>query len=120
MAQSRLDYGCESTSHEEWWDTARPNYDVFISDVVLKEAAEGSREAAGRRLSALANIPELMLSTEAEQLADLLLAHAAVPQKARIDALHIAIATLNGIDFLLTWNFRHIANASTQRGKAHS
>jgi hypothetical protein len=98
----------------EWWDLARPNFEVFISDVVVREASEGNKDAAARRLAVIADIPELALSLEAEQLAGLLLAQAALPAKARIDALHIAIATLNGMDFLLTWNCRHIANAATQ------
>ncbi len=98
----------------EWWDLAKPNFEVFISEVVVKEAAEGNADAAARRLAAIADIPELALSLAAEQLAVLLLARAALPAKARIDALHIAIATLNGMDFLLTWNCRHIANAATQ------
>ena len=98
----------------EWWDIARPNFDIFISDIVIQEASEGDKDAASRRLEAISGIPELALSAEAEQLAGLLLANAALPQKARIDALHIAIATLNGMDFLLTWNCRHIANAATQ------
>ena len=98
----------------EWWDLAKPNFEVFISEVVIKEAAEGNAEAAERRLASIKGIPELALSAEAEQLASLLLAKTALPAKARIDALHIAIATLNGMDFLLTWNCRHIANAATQ------
>ena len=111
---SELIMAANQQATRQWWDAARPNYDVFISDVVLREAAEGNKEAAARRLSVLAGIPELELSSEAEQLAGLLLARAALPPKARIDALHIGIATLNGMDFLLTWNCRHIANAATQ------
>jgi hypothetical protein len=98
----------------EWWDLAKPNFEIFISEVVVREAAEGNKDAAARRLAAIAGIQELVLSLEAEQLAGLLLARAALPAKAKIDALHIAIATLNGMDFLLTWNCRHIANAATQ------
>lgn len=98
----------------EWWDLSKPNFEVFISEVVIQEAAEGNAEAAERRLASIKGIPELALSAEAEQLALLLLAKAALPAKARIDALHIAIATLNGMDFLLTWNCRHIANAATR------
>jgi len=98
----------------EWWDVARSKFDVFISDIVVQEISEGDKDAASRRLAAILGISELALSPEAEQLAGLLLASAALPQKARLDALHIAIATLNGMDFLLTWNCRHIANAATQ------
>ena len=86
----------------QWWDSVRPNYDVFISDVVLREAAEGNQEAASRRLKALAGIPQLALSIEAERLAGLLLARAALSQNARIDALHIAIATIHGMNYLLS------------------
>jgi endonuclease III-like uncharacterized protein len=66
----------------DWWDNARPNYDLFISDVVKQEAAEGNKDAALRRFKSIADIPELALSVEAEQLAGLLLSRAALPQKA--------------------------------------
>jgi len=95
-----------------WWDVARPRYDIFISDIVVQEAGGGDGEAAKRRLAAIEGLPELDISDEAETLAGRLLDEAAVPDKAKTDALHIAVAAVHGIDYLLTWNCKHIANAA--------
>jgi hypothetical protein len=111
---SELVVAANQQATREWWDNARGNYEVFVSDAVLKEASEGNEVAASLRLAVLQGIPKLALPLEAENLAVLLLKRAALLTKARIDALHIAIATVHGMDFLLTWNCRHIANANTQ------
>lgn len=95
-----------------WWDTARVRFDVFISILVLDEASSGDSEAAKRRLAIINEIPVLDISEQAEALAANLLAGAALPIKAKADALHIAIATVHGMDYLLTWNCKHIANAA--------
>ena len=94
-----------------WWEIARPRYDLFISDIVAQEANGGDPEAAKRRVTVIEGLPELDVSEEAELLAAQLLADAAIPEKAKTDALHIAVATVHGIDYLLTWNCKHIANA---------
>ena len=94
-----------------WWEIARPRYDLFISDIVAQEASGGDPEAAKRRVTVIEGLPELDVSEEAELLAARLLADAAIPEKAKTDALHIAVATVHGIDYLLTWNCKHIANA---------
>ena len=94
-----------------WWDTARPRFELFISGIVLDEASRSDPEAVERRVSVLEGLPELDLSEQAEALARQLLAGAALPAKATTDALHIAIVTVHGIDYLLTWNCKHIANA---------
>lgn len=99
-----------------WWEIARPRYDVFISAIVTQEASGGDPEAARRRVDAIAGLPDLDVSEEAESLAAQLLTAGAVPEKAKTDALHIAVATVHGIDYLLTWNCKHIANA-TMRAK---
>jgi len=105
-------------AHQEatrnWWDTARFDYDLFISEFVMAECASGNADAAERRLAAIQNLPELDISSEVEPLAQQLLAGAALPEKAKLDALHIAVATIHGIDYLLTWNCKHIANAITR------
>jgi len=95
-----------------WWDTSRPKYDLFISQLVTDEASSGDPEAAKRRLAIIDDLPELDISEQAEALAAQLLASAALPEKAKTDALHIAVATVHGIDYLLTWNCKHIANAA--------
>ena len=94
-----------------WWEVARPRFDLFISEIVVQEANGGDPEAAKRRVTAIEGLPELAVSEEAELLATRLLADAAIPEKAKTDALHIAVATVHGIDYLLTWNCKHIANA---------
>ena len=102
----------EATRH--WWDTARQHYDLFISEFVIAECASGDANAANRRNSIIENLPTLALSNSVEQLAEHLLKEAALPQKAKIDALHIAVAAVHGMDYLLTWNCKHIANAVTR------
>ncbi len=95
----------------DWWQNRRSYFEICISELVLQEARGGDRQAAEARLSVIDNIELLEITPEALQLADRLVAEVALPQKAVADALHIAIAVSNGIDFLLTWNCKHIANA---------
>lgn len=98
-----------------WWDIARPRYEVFISDIVVQESGGGDPVAAQRRLAVIEGLPELDVSEAVEQLAGRLLADAAIPENAKTDALHIAVAAVHhGIDYLLTWNCRHIANAAVR------
>ncbi len=94
-----------------WWELSRPKYELFISDIVTQEASGGDQEAANRRVSAIEGLPSLDVSEAVELLAARLIAEAALPEKAKIDALHIAVATVHGMDYLLTWNCKHIANA---------
>ena len=106
-------------AHQEitrlWWDS-RGGYNLHISQVVLDEAGAGDAAAAAERLEALAGLPLLEQTDEAVLLARDLVRGAALPSKAAIDALHIAIAAVNGTRYLLTWNCTHIANAA-MRGK---
>ena len=94
-----------------WW-RARRNYSLFASQVVADEAALGDRAASAKRLRALRGIPRLTLSPEATQLAEALLRRGALPQRASVDAFHIAIAAAHAVDYLLTWNCKHLANAA--------
>ena len=94
-----------------WWEVARPRFDLFISEIVVQEANGGDPEAAKRRVTAIEGLPELAVSEEAELLATRLFADDDKQEKAKTDALHIAVATVHGIDYLLTWNCKHIANA---------
>ena len=81
---------------------------------MVQEIGRGDTETAERRLNAVENIPLLAISLEAQNLAEELLAQGAVPANSEEDALHIGIAAAAGIDFLLTWNFKHINNAHTK------
>ncbi len=99
----------------EWWSVSRPNYDVFVSPLVESEAMAGDQEAAKRRMEMIRDIPGLILSDFATDLAKLLVKSGAVPAVAKEDALHIALAAVHGMDFLMTWNCTHIANAAIRR-----
>ncbi len=99
----------------QWWDDERHHFDLYVSEAVIEEASAGDAEAARRRLDVIDGIAELKITDEVRDLAKALVEHGQLPRKASLDALHIAIATVNGMDFLLTWNCRHIANATLQK-----
>ena len=96
----------------DWWDDYRQNFDLFISQFVINECSEGDTIAAQERLHVLANIRQLDVTSTVENLAEELLKRVPLPEKAEVDALHIAVATVHGIEHLLTWNCTHIANAA--------
>jgi predicted nucleic acid-binding protein len=98
----------------EWWEARRPNYRVFVSDLVILEASKGHPEAAQRRLVAIADLPLLQVSDHVRALAQALIDNHALPKMAEADAYHVAIAAANGVAYLLTWNCTHIANAHTR------
>jgi len=95
----------------DWWKR-RQRFDLFISQAVLREITAGDAEAASLRLAAVDGIPILAIGTDTLELAERLLLTKAIPAKAEVDAVHIAVAVVNGMDFLLTWNCAHIANAA--------
>ena len=98
----------------DWWETRRGGYELYVSDVVVAECAAGDPTAAAERGLFLADLPVLATTEESEALADALLSAMALPKRAALDALHIALAATNGIDILLTWNCAHIANPFMQ------
>lgn len=98
----------------EWWQR-RHRFELFVSEAVIEEALGGDPGAAALRAATLEGIPVLDAGPAVANLARVLLAQHALPSKAAFDALHIAIAAVNGMDFLLTWNCKHIANAATRR-----
>jgi hypothetical protein len=95
----------------EWWDTRRDDFELFVSQFVIEEASAGNPEAAKLRLEVLVNVPLLDPGENVQALADMLMKGVPLPAKAAADSLHIAIAAVNGMDYLLTWNCTHIANA---------
>ena len=99
---------------KEWWATCHERFELHVSQFVLDEAGAGDPEAARLRLEVLRGMPELPATEAALTLATALMAEGAVPEKARTDAAHIAVAAVHGMDFLVTWNCRHIANAAIQ------
>lgn len=99
----------------QWWDQRRKDHHLVVSEVVIREATAGDSEAAERRSAALAGIDVLEVGEAALELAKELVRRRAVPEVAAEDALHIAIAVTNGVDYLLTWNCTHLANAAMRR-----
>ena len=99
----------------DWWELRRSNYKLYISQVVLDEIAEGDSEIAAQRLEILRDFPLLELNQAVRDLAGQFLARSNLPPKAADDAVHIATATVYDLDYLLTWNCKHIANAQIQR-----
>ena len=94
----------------KWWDSRRGDFACFVSEVVIEEAGAGDAEQALRRLEVIAGMPKLSASPEAERLTEMFLKDV-LPQRAALDAAHLAIATVAGVKFLLTWNCAHLANA---------
>jgi len=97
---------------QDWWQTRRKSFDLVASQLVIQEASAGNPEAAQKRLDVLKTIKLLKISEEALALSIFLVKGGPLPSKAAEDALHIAISVTNGVDYLLTWNCTHIANAS--------
>lgn len=98
----------------EWWEERRHQCEVYISTLVEEEISRGDSSAAKRRLAYVAEIPALEVTDQANILAKDLLRQRAVPKNSAEDALHIGIAAATGMEYLLTWNFKHINNAETK------
>jgi predicted nucleic acid-binding protein len=102
----------------EWWQSRRADFEIYISQLVLDEASAGDTQAVRDRLALLQKLPLLDLTQEVTDLAADLKSELALPPRAVTDAAHIAIAAVHGIDFLLTWNCTHIANAEMFSNRA--
>src|SRR5205814_1091462 len=96
---------------QDWWDFRRAEYDVFISELVLDESASGNPAMAAARLEKLAGLPQLAQTPAVDLLAQRIVERGIIPLSAAPDASHIALAAVHAMNFLLTWNCRHIANA---------
>jgi hypothetical protein len=98
----------------EWWEFRRNDFILYTSEAVLEEVAKGDTAIASPRLDILRDFPLLALNDAAQDLAKQFLTRSNLPPKAKVDAIHIAAATVHGMDYLLTWNCKHIANAQIQ------
>jgi hypothetical protein len=95
----------------EWWQTRQDNFDIFISQFVIDEASLGDPVLSRQRLKIIRNLAQLNITQDVEILATEIVLSGAVPEKASTDAAHIASASVHAMDYLLTWNCTHIANA---------
>jgi hypothetical protein len=100
---------------QRWWDHERNKYQLVTSQYVLDEAALGDSALAADRLLALAGIPLLELPAAVPQIAHEILERDILPADGQVDALHIAAASFHEVEYLLTWNCKHIANAQVIR-----
>jgi len=105
---------CQQATRE-WWENHARRFDLFASVLVIREAAKGARSEVRKRLAVLEPIPLLDLNDEALKLAERFVRRKVLPTKAADDALHIAVATAHDMDYLLTWNCKHIANPAIQK-----
>lgn len=99
----------------DWWNGHRSRFLLCTPEAVLEEARQGDPDAAAKRLVALDGLALLQITQAARQLAKLFIERKLIPASVLIDALHVAVATIHGTDFLLTWNCKHIANAEVAR-----
>ncbi len=113
---ARLSQNLIAAAHQaittEWWINESSKFDIYISQFVLDEAAEGDSEASQRRLDFLSPFPLLKTTDDVFSLTQILIQEALFPLKAIRDISHIAISAVHGVNYLLTWNCTHINNAS--------
>jgi predicted nucleic acid-binding protein len=95
---------------KDWWDGGCSGLEIVTSLETLDEIAKGDSEKAQERLDLVSELPILAVTDDVADLAEKLVDSGIVPKKASSDAIHIAVASVHAVEFLVTWNFRHIAN----------
>jgi predicted nucleic acid-binding protein len=111
--QADIIVAARQLSSRRWWEI-RDGYELVVSQIVVDECNAGDSVAANERLQLIDGIQVLGVSADARNLAVQLMTRHGIPETEPRDALHISLAAVNGIRYLLTWNFRHIANAETR------
>jgi hypothetical protein len=99
----------------EWWTTRRSTFDCFVSQVVIDEASRGDASEVQKRLAIIGNLRTLDVTADAEALTRSIMAAGILPSHAFPDAAHVAASATHAVDFLLTWNCKHLANAQIAR-----
>jgi predicted nucleic acid-binding protein len=97
---------------QEWWQVRAAEYNLYGSQLVIQEAKVDDEDAAERQMALLVDVPSLCLNRSALDLAQALLERVPMPDRAVEDALHVALAAVHGMDYLLTWDRGHIAEAA--------
>jgi hypothetical protein len=100
---------------QEWWSTRRSQFECFVSQVVIDESSAGDPSEMQKLMLIIADLPALDLTTESESLTQSILNSGVLPIRSARDAAHVAVATVHGVDYLLTWNCKHLANAQIMR-----
>ena len=112
---SQLRIAADQQATHAWWNRDRVRFRLYTSIFTLNEAGRGDPKAAARRLDFLRDIPELNLPSELPRIEGDIIRLFQLPARAVLDASHLALAVLHRIDFLLTWNCAHLANAAVQK-----
>ncbi len=99
----------------DWWLNRRQSFDCYVSQVVIDEVSAGESEESKKRMEIINAFPVLEVTDEAELLTRAIVASGAIPPRAVRDAAHIAVAAVNDMDYLLTWNCTDLANAQIVR-----
>ena len=99
----------------EWWEDVHPKVDSFISPFVNQEISGGDEEAAKKRIEAVKDLPVLEINDEIQKLAEKYFVALEIPEKARLDAAHLAVAVWHEMDYLLSWNCRHIVSGRVKK-----
>jgi hypothetical protein len=107
---SRLIQAARQATTRSWWDGGCSGLDLYTSLETLDEAGRGDEQMIDARMQLLEGIPLLQINQAAASLASQLVSKRVIPASAGSDAVHIAVASVHATDFLVTWNFRHIAN----------
>jgi hypothetical protein len=98
-----------------WWNSQLPYYQPFTSDFVIEEITKGDPELSKERLKIIQKFNRLPVNDDVIELGNRYLRELSIPRKASLDAYHLAISVIHGMDFVLSWNFRHMANAFVRR-----
>lgn len=106
--------GHQQTTHE-WWTNRRTAFECVVSPVVIDEASRGDATEAQKRLAIIADLPTFEVTADAQALTQAIMAAGMLPPHAFPDAAHVAVASVHSIDYLLTWNCKHLANAQIAR-----
>jgi len=108
----RTEIARQTARTREWWDHERGNYECFVSAVVVDELEDGDYPTRDQCLSLVSDLPLLDVTADVETIANIYADHKLMPKPPVRDALHVAIASVYRMDYLLTWNCAHIANAN--------
>ena len=100
---------------QEWWDNRRSQFECSVSQVVVDEACVGDATEIQKRSAIISGLPVLKVTEAAETLAQAIMAAGILPPHAFPDAAHVAVSAVHEIDYLLTWNCKHLANAQIAR-----
>lgn len=110
----RLSENLVTAAHQQitrrWWDDERHKYQLYVSTVVDDEIGQGNPELRQQRQALVAGVPRLAVTSEVSELAEQLHQALQMPPSAKPDAFHLALACHYRIDYLLTWNLKHLAS----------